>query len=185
MNDRIQPRALVLPSGFWGWLALLVLPAWALHAATRRWTLRVQDDGLVVRRGSWVWSHVATLPGESSQSLVHKLQYTAGGQAYHAVLGKDVSGHSQMLTPGLSGTAAAQAVGQAVARAWLDRRGRFTPGAQRPQVAAHSRAAWGGWAWLLAFGVLLWWAHGGRAVWWAGRSAVLQAPAAGLSLIHI
>lgn len=178
VNDRIQPGALVLPSGFWGWLALLVLPAWALHAATRRWTLRVQDDGLVVRRGSWVWSRVATLPGESSQSLVHKLQFTAGTQAYHAVLGKDVSGHLQTLTPGLSGTAAAQAVGQAAARAWLDRRGRFTPGAQRPQVAAHSRPAWGGWAWLLAFGVLLWWAHGGRAVWWAGRSAVLQAPAA-------
>ena len=108
---------------------------------------------------------------------MHKLQYTAGTQAYHAVLGKDASGHSQTLTPGLSGTAAAQAVGQAVARAWLDRRGRFTPGAQRPQVAAHSRPAWGGWAWLLVFGVLLWWAHGGRAVWGAGRSAVLQAPA--------
>lgn len=178
VNDRIQPGALVLPSGFWGWLALLVLPAWALHAATRRWTLRVQDDGLVVRRGSWVWSRVATLPGESSQSLVHKLQFTAGTPAYHAVLGKDVSGHSQTLTPGLSGTAAAQAVGQAVARAWLDRRGSFTPGAQRPQVAAHSRPAWGGWVWLLAFGLLVWWAHGGRAVLWAGRSAVLQAPAA-------
>lgn len=178
VNDRIQPGALVLPSGFWGWLALLVLPAWALHAATRRWTLRVQDDGLAVRRSSWVWSRVASLPGESSQSLVHKLQFTAGTQAYHAVLGKDASGHSQTLTPGLSGTAAVQAVGQAVARAWLDRRGRFTPGAQRPQVAAHSRPAWGGWAWLLAFGLLVWWAHGGRAVWWAGRSAVLQAPAA-------
>ena len=176
VNDRIQPGALVLPSGFWGWLALLVLPAWALHAATRRWTLRVQDDGLVVHRGSWVWSRVASLPGESSQALVHKLQFTAGAQAYHAVLGKDASGHLQKLTPGLSGTAAAQAVGQAVAHAWLDRRGRFTPGAQRPQVAAHSRPAWGGWVWLLVFGMLVWWAYGGRAVVGAGRHAVSQGP---------
>eukprot|EP01030_Chromulinospumella_sphaerica_P010344 gene10344-10149_t len=176
LNDRIQPGALVLPRGFWGWLAWLVLPAWALHAATRRWTLRVQDDGLVVCRGSWIWSRVALLPGESSQSLVHKLQFTAGVQAYHAVLGKDASGHQEKLTPGLNGDAAAQAVGQAVARAWLDRRGRFTPGAQRPQVAAHSRPAWGGWAWLLAFGLLVWWAHGGRAVLGAGRDAVPQDP---------
>ena len=172
VNDRIQPGSLVLPSGFWAWCALLVLPAWALHAATRRWTLRVQDDGLVVHRRSWVWSRVALWPGESSQSLVHKLQFTAGAQPYHAVLGKDASGHPEKLTPGLNGAAAAQAVGQAVARAWLDRRGRFTPGAQRPQVAAHSRPAWGGWAWLVAFGLLLWWAHGGRAVLRAGRTAV-------------
>lgn len=181
VSERIQPHALVLPNGVRGWLALLVLPAWALHAATRQWTLRVQDDGLVVHRGSWIWSRVALLPGESSQSLVHKLQFTTGTgdaqQVYHAVLGKDGFGHPDKLTPGLRGAAAAQAVGQAVARAWLDRRGRFTPGAQRPQVSAHSRPAWGAGAWLLAFGLLVWWSHGGRARLEAVPQAAMQGPA--------
>ncbi len=184
VNDRIQPHALLLPGGFWGWAALLLLPAWALHASTRQWTLRVQDDGLVVQRSSWVWSRVVSLPGESSQALVHKLHFIAGSgetqQAYHTVLGKDATGHQEMLTPGLNGAAAAQVVGQAVARAWLDRRGRFTPGAQRPRSLTHSRPAWGGWAWPVVFGLLVWWAHGGRDVASAGpdSGSPLRAPAA-------
>ena len=54
-------------------LAWLVLLGWLLHAATRRWTLSVLDDGLLVARGSWLWSRRVQLPGAASQSLVYKL----------------------------------------------------------------------------------------------------------------
>lgn len=149
VNGRWSGQGLVLPRSLGGMAVLAVLLAFALHAATRRWTLRVQDDGVVVQRRSWLWSSVQSVPGEASQSLVHKLLAATGSGAhtrlYHAVYGRNARGALVRLTPGLAGADAASAVGQAVAQAWRDRRGRFAAGVQRSSGPDHSRPAWGGW----------------------------------------
>ena len=148
-------------------LAWLVLLGWLLHAATRRWTLSVLDDGLLVARGSWFWSRRVQLPGAASQSLVYKLFFTHGAGAakrdYYAVHAKNAQGELTRLTPGVHGTGTARAVGQAIAQAWKDRQGRFTPGLQRAVATEHSRPAWGGLlvaalacAWVMDARVLAW-----------------------------
>ena len=52
IHARLQPGAFVLPQSLSGILVWLVLLGWLLHAATRRWTLSVLDDGLLEARGS-------------------------------------------------------------------------------------------------------------------------------------
>lgn len=182
-NGRIQATGLVPPRGFWGRAALLALPLFALHAATRRWTLQVRDDGLRVWHRSWLWSRVLLLPGDASQALVHKLLFATGSgaarQRYHAVHARDAAGTLRRITPALYGAEAAEAAGQAVARAWADRRGRFTPGAQRARATAHSRPALGG---LVLLAALAWWLAGPGD---ARRAAAPQRPPASAAVEQI
>lgn len=181
-SGRIQPGAVVLPHTGWGVLALLILPAWALHAGTRRWTLQVRDEGLVAHCRSWLWTRRVALPGDASQALVHKLLFTTGSgdsqQAYHAVHGKNAMGHLQRITPSVNGVDAAQALGHAIARAWRDRRGVFVPGRLRSAPMTSSRPAIGG---LLLLALLAACALGPRTVRWG--DAPLAPRAAGVARV--
>ncbi|WP_422845985.1 ankyrin repeat domain-containing protein [Acidovorax sp. M2(2025)] len=160
VNDRLGAHGLLPPRSLGGLLVATVLPAFALHAATRHWALRVQDSGIVVQRTSWLWTSVRSVPGDASQALVHKLLYSTGSGAhehpYHAVYARGAHGARVRLTPGLAGADAAVAVGHAVAQAWRDRRGRFAAGELRAG-RDHSRPGWG---WLVVAALLaaLWWA---------------------------
>lgn len=166
LNGRLGLHGVVLPRSWGGLCVTAALLAFALHAATRQWVLRIQDDRIVVRCYSWMWAREISVAGDASQSLVHKVLYSTGsGSAQrnrHAVYARDASGDLVRLTPALDGPDAAAAVGQAVAHAWRDRRGRFTPGAQRPSRGDQSRPAWG---WLFIAALL-------TALWWATRSPV-------------
>jgi hypothetical protein len=173
VNERIGLHGVVLPRSWGGLGVTAVLMAFALHAATRQWVLRVQDDGLVAQCRSWMWVKDVSVAGEASQSLVHKVMYSTGGgssqrnhhavyargaQGMHGVLG--AKGALVRLTPALDGPDAAAAVGRAIAQAWQDRRGRVTPGAQRPPHNDRSRPAWG---WLFVAALL-------AALGWSARS---------------
>ena len=166
LQGRVGAQSLMLPRSPGGLGVMAVLVAFALHAATRRWTLRVQDDGVRVLRSSWCWSSVQSLPGEASQALVHKLLYSTGSgsseQRYHALYARHARGGLVRLTPGLRGADAADTVGRAIAQAWQDRRGRFAPGALRHTASDHARPAWG---WLVVAALL-------AAALWAPRGAL-------------
>lgn len=146
-SGRIHPSFVTLPHTLGGMVWMVHLVAWALHAATRRWTLQVRDDGIAVQRRSWLWTSTVVLPGEASLALVHKPLFSTGSgasqQTYHAVWCNDVTGALQRITPGLRGADAAQAVGRAIARAWQERRGGFAAGMQRGVPASSSRPAAG------------------------------------------
>lgn len=161
INDRIGMHGVEPPRSWGGLCVAALLLAFALHAATRRWVLSVQDDGIVARRSSWLWSTAVSVPGDASRSLVHKVMYATGSGSselgHHAVFARDARGTLVQLTPAMVGPEAATAVGQAIAQAWQDRRGSFSPGAQRPLDAEHSRPA-GGWLLIVALLVGLWWA---------------------------
>lgn len=178
LSGRIQTGMVELPHNLWGVLALSILPAWALHAGSCRWSLQVRDEGLAVQRRSWLWVRSTPLAGEASQTLVHKLLFTTGTgaseQAYHAVYGRNASGQLLRLTPGLNSADAAQAVGHAVAQAWRDGRGAFVPGRQRVVRAASSRPAAGAW---LLLGLLAAWSSSPPTLRWAGRAPATLGPA--------
>ncbi|MFY3382725.1 DUF3592 domain-containing protein [Paracidovorax sp. MALMAid1276] len=147
------------PRGFLGASLWWALAAFALYAATCRWTLWVTDSGITVLRTSWLGSRAQVLPGAATASLVHKLLFTAGNtgaeRRYYAVYARPDGGSALVrLTPGLPGDAAATALGQSLAQAWAQRRGRFSPGALRPHARAHGwRPSWG-WFVLLLLWVL-------------------------------
>lgn len=158
VNGRLGIHGLLLPRGVLaavGWTALV---AFALHAATRRWTLTVHDEGITACRHSWLWSRADLVPGDASRSLVHKLLYSTGSgaseQRYHAVYARDAAGALVRLTPGLGGEGAATTLGQSVARAWSHRRGRFAAGMQRSGRVQHSRPALGA---LVVLALVAWW----------------------------
>lgn len=175
VNGRLGTQGLVLPRSFWAAGAWWALVVFVVHAATRRWMLAVQDDGIVVRRRSWLWSRAQTLPGPASQALVHKLLHSTGSgtseHLYYAVYARGADGALVRLTPGLSGDAAATAMGQSIAQAWQHRQGRFAAGMQRPMLAEHSRPAWGA---LLVLALLAWWIWSPRAAGTAPRTPVAQ-----------
>lgn len=158
LNSRWGPHGFLLPAGALAAAGWVALAAFALHAATRRWTLTVHDEGMTVRRHSWLWSRAAHVPGDASRSLVHKLLYTSGNGAsewrYHAVYARDASGSLVRLTPGVAGEAAAAALGQSLAQAWKHRRGSFLAGAQRSAQGQHARPAVGA---LMVPALLAWW----------------------------
>lgn len=160
INGRIGWHGLSPPRSLGGLAVAAALLAFALHAATRQWTLGVRDEGIVVRRDSWMWSSARSLPGEASQALVHKLFFTTGSggheRRYHAIYTRGRSGERVRLTPGLGGTDAAVVVGRAIAQAWQDRRGRFAAGVQRTVRSDHSRPSWG-WLVVLALVAISWW----------------------------
>lgn len=147
LNDRVSTAGLALPRAFFGACAWWALAVFALHALTRRWSLAVQDDGIVVRRRSWLWSRADSVPGDASQALVHKLLYSAGSgsseQSYHAVYARRPDGRLVRLSPGLDGAVTAIGLGRAIATAWGHRRGSFIAGMQRTAPADHSRPGWG------------------------------------------
>ena len=159
-NGRWGADGLLLPRGVLGAAGWIALVAFALHAATRRWTLTVHDEGIMVRRHSWLWSRADRVPGDASRRLVHKLLYSTGSggneQRYHAVYARDVGDTLVRLTPGLAGEAAATALGQSLAQAWAHRRGRFAAGMQRSAQVQHARPAVGALAVLAIAGWWLW-----------------------------
>ena len=162
VNGRIGLHGVVLPQSWVGIGATGLLMAVALHAATRQWVLRVQDDGIVARCSSWMWFTEVSIAGDASTALVHKVVYSTGSGStqrnHHAVYGRNPHGDLVRLTPALDGPDAAAAVGQSIARAWQDRRGRFTPGARRaPLRSDPSRPGWG-WLFIAALLAVLWWA---------------------------
>ena len=182
INGRLGPQGLALPRGFFPAAAWIGLAAFALHAATRRWTLTVQDGGITARRHSWLWSRADTVPGDSSRNLAHKLLYTTGSGAsehrYHAVYARGAGDTLVRLTPGLGGEAAATALGHSLAQAWAHRRGRFAAGMQRPARAQHSRPAWGA---LLVLALVVWWVVGPKVTGTARRAPAAEAPAPAVS----
>ena len=160
LNARLSAQGLVLPRGLLPALAWCGLLAFALHAATRRWTLSVHDGGLTAHCRSWLWSRTRSVPGEASRSLVHKMLYATGSghgqQRYCAVYAPGADGALLRLTPGVAGDAGATALGQSIAQSWSHRRGRFSPGAQRPVRASGSRPALGALLLAAALAWLLW-----------------------------
>ncbi len=183
VNGRLGvAQGLALPRGFWAACWWWGLAVFALHAATRRWTLAVQDDGIVVRRRSWLWSSAQAVPGQASHSLVHQLLHSTGSGAsehlYHAVYARGADGALVRLTPGLGGADAATAVGQSIAQAWAHRRGRFAAGMLRPARAGHSRPAWGA---LLVLALLAWWLWSPQPAGTAPRRPVAEAAAPSVS----
>ncbi|MBK7006415.1 MAG: DUF3592 domain-containing protein [Burkholderiales bacterium] len=148
----------------WGLGLLLAL---ILHRATRRWSVLVHDQGLAVRRVSWLWSRQFCLLPSALDHLSTKLQYSAstGGsemQEFHAVLAREADGtKAQRITPGVAGEAGAHAVAQWLQGAWHDRAGRFTPGHDRILQSAHSRPRWGWLLWAAMMAILLLGARGG------------------------
>ncbi|RYH55564.1 MAG: hypothetical protein EON54_12620, partial [Alcaligenaceae bacterium] len=148
INERVGAQGVVLPRSLGSVGVTVLLLAFVLHAATRRWTLRVQDDGLVAQRGSWVWSTVKSVPGTAAQGLVHKVLFSTGGggseRRYHAVYGRNGQGPLVQLTPGLADAKEAIAMGRLMAQTWQGRRGGFAPGASGRRLRPdHSRPAWG------------------------------------------
>ncbi|HEY8879318.1 MAG TPA: DUF3592 domain-containing protein [Roseateles sp.] len=135
------------------WLEALLL-ALCLDAFTRRWTLEVSDDGIVLDRGSWLWRRRIGLSGACLPGLYQRLLYsrnTGQGMApFHALWARGVDRGSDLrLTPGLPGGGAAQ-VAQMLRWAFEQRGGRFSPGTLRDGMARRSAPGWG---WLLC---LLW-----------------------------
>ena len=178
INGRLGAQGLALPRGFFPAAAWIGLAAFALHAATRRWTLTVQDGGITARRQSWLWWRADTVPGDASRNLAHKLLYTTGSGAgehlYHAVYARGAGDTLVRLTPGLGGEAAATALGQSLAQAWAHRRGRFAAGMQRPKRAQHSRPAWGA---LLVLALVVWWVVGPKVPGTTHRTSAGEAAA--------
>lgn len=166
LQGRLTTQGLQLPRGIFSASAWWALAAFTLHAATCRWTLWVTDGGVTVQRASALWSRREAQPGQVTESLVHKLLYSAGSgdseQRYYAVYARVPSSASLVrLSPGLAGDAAATALGQSIAQGWAHRRDRFSPGALRPQRTAYAwRPAWGV---LLLLGAMAWsiWARSG------------------------
>lgn len=151
IHPRLGARGVGLPEGFLAASAWWALVTFALHAATCRWVLSLQDDGITVRRHSWLWSRTETLPGQSSQALVHKLVFSTGSgdseNRYYAVYARGADDSLVRLTPGLRGDGGATVLGQSLAQAWAQRRECFRPGGRRGENA--------GYAWRPAWGVLL------------------------------
>jgi hypothetical protein len=176
VSGRLRTYAVHLPQSPWGIGITVVLLAFALHAATRQWFLRVQDDGIVLSKHSLLWSRRMSIPGDASKALVQKLLYISGSGTAHQKLfyavhaGNGLGGLLQ-LTPGVNGESAVQALGQAIARAWQDRQGRFSAGVLRSYLTDHSRPCMG---WLLILGLLavLIWGTQAREMRTGGASAL-------------
>ena len=133
----------------WGlWLELPLL-AIALQVLSRRWTLQVRDDGLVLDRTSWLWRQRTGLPASCLQALGQRWRYSRGGGQHlvecHALVARDERGQDWALTPALAADGAAR-VAQMLRWAHAQRAGRFSPGEQR---AGHTPLSRPGWGWLL------------------------------------
>ncbi len=135
------------------WLEAVLL-ALGLGALSRRWTLEVRDDGIVVDRASWLWHSRIGASGSSLAGLYQRLLYSGNdGQGLvprHALWARGVDyARDLRLTPGLTGSGATQ-VAHMLRWAFAQRAGRFSPGALRDAPARLSRPGWG---WLVC---LLW-----------------------------
>lgn len=139
-------------------LGLALLLALGLHGLTRRWTLQVRDDGLVLVRRSWLWRHRASLPASALDPLYHRLHHSrqhAGSQEdFHALYTRwPGMGRGTRLTPPLAGRAGAETLAQFLRWAAAQRCGRFSAGSVRGDAQPlQSRPAWG-----LALCLLLLW----------------------------
>lgn len=123
-----------------------------LHAVTRKRSVTLHDDGLVVRVHSWMWATTRQLRPRAVDHLFHKLLYSQGGtggsaQAFHAVFARESETSPPVrLTPGLPGASSAVAVALALRAAHGHRLGRFSAGAMRSPIQAGWRPGAG---WLL------------------------------------
>jgi hypothetical protein len=146
------------------WAAGALLLAAALHSASLRWHIRVDDDGARVDRGSWMWPRLRTLQLAALARLEIELAYTVttGGTKveYHRVQAAQGAGGKCRLTPGLATRAAAEGLARRLAQAATDRGTRFAPGQSRGAEAAglapgaQMLLAWLGWALLVGLAAL-------------------------------
>ncbi|MDR7272246.1 hypothetical protein J2X20_004920 [Pelomonas saccharophila] len=166
-----RPDALVLDFGRARWrsLGILAVIGWvvafvgsslalevpllalSLYALSRRWTLEVRDDGMVLERVSWLWRRRADLPASCLPGLYHRqLPGNQSAAPSYVLWARGIDrGSDLQLTPGLRGSGAIQ-VAQMLRWALAQRGGRFSPGMLRNVPAPLSRPGWG---WLLC---LLW-----------------------------
>lgn len=150
------------PLSPWSWqcLVMALLLALVLHGLTCRWELQVRDDGLLLRRSSWLWWRSLPLPVESTRQLFHKQLFStrsahAEEQPYHALHTRWPDAEGTRLTPGLPDTGPALAVAAALRWAQTQRRARFAPGAQRSPLRRSSHPRWGWLVWLVLMTALL------------------------------
>jgi len=135
------------------WLEVTLL-ALGLNALTRRWTVEVRDDGILLERVSWMWQRRVGLSGTSLPGLYHSLAYSRsterGMEPFHALWSRGVDrGSDLQLTPGLRDLGAVR-IAEMLRWAFVQRGGRFSPGELRDRPAPLSRPGWG---WLIC---LLW-----------------------------
>jgi hypothetical protein len=141
--------------GGWRFLVLAVLCAGVLHAATRRWTLTVHDQGVTVQASSWMWFRSRTVPLAALDHLFHKLLFLVGGGAhekpYHALYTRTAEAggaRTHRLTPGLLGAEAAVRVAWVLGWCRRQRAGRFTAGVLKPPEPTAWRPGLGGLLWV-------------------------------------
>lgn len=158
-NSKAGPAFL---SWDWRWWLAALLAGMGLHAASRRRSVAVHDEGLVVLVRSWMITRQRSLRASAFEHLFHKLLYTktsSGGpvQAFHAVYARESKGRFAVrLTPGLPGADAAVAVARALLDARIDRAGRFPAGAQRTPRPTGLRPGPGWLLWALLLVALAW-----------------------------
>lgn len=148
--------------GDWRWWLAALLMGLGMHAASRRRSVVVRDEGLVVQVTSWMGTRRHSLRPSAFEHLFHKLRYTQTGsngsvQAFHAVHAREADGgFAVRLSPGLPGPAAAVAVARALLNARSDRAGRFPAGAHRSPQPSGWRPGPGWLLWALLVVLLTW-----------------------------
>jgi hypothetical protein len=135
-----------------GLLAVLVLQV--LHAATARWRLRVDDDGLSIDRSSWLWPrhrHLGALPlDQVTRMTVATGGRDGGDRPWFRLVAGPRDGVRHWLTPALRGPGLVQDLARRLRHAFGHRGARFAPGSSPPRPAPWpwvlAGALWGGWA---------------------------------------
>lgn len=172
---RELPHAGVLDFAQRGWrraglLALVLVSAWAMfrgggldgpaalgmfaglgfaaHGLTRRWTLRVLDDGLQLEKSSWLWTTRIALPASALDRLfrreAYRRQHDGRLQDFHALHTPEPAARGgTRLSPAMPGPQSAEALAGFLRWAWAQRRGRFSPGAWRDRPSSGSQPGWG------------------------------------------
>lgn len=154
-------------AGTWRWWLLALLWLIGIHAASRRRSVAVHDDGLLVRVRSWMMSTTRSLRPVAFEHLFHKLLYAQGApdessRDFHAVYTREAPlAPPVRLTSGMAGADSAVAVARALLAARADRLGRFSAGASRSQVGPSWRPGPG---WILWAVVLVALSLGPRAM---------------------
>lgn len=155
--------AVALPSpGGRGGLSLLLLTAslaLGMHGLTRRWTLWVHDEGLLLERRSWLWLTRVSLPASALQGLsrreTHQRRRSGRLQDFQALhTSAPLADGGTRLSPGLPGRESAEALAGFLRWAFAQRQGRFSPGARRD--VRRTSVSQPGWGLALLVAVLVW-----------------------------
>lgn len=112
-------------------LGLLLL---LVHTATLRWVLRVDDDGLLLDRSSWLWPRRRRFRPAALDTLT-RMSVDADpndpSQDFMRLLVRSADGAQHWLTPRVKGESSAQVLAVRIRRALQQRGARFAPG-ERP-----------------------------------------------------